>query len=120
MSGTAPTSHPRLVPRRWLVAALVTLLFAALVARETSVAEIGARLRALPLRALVWALLALALAGVPRALRLELLLPGKLTLADAYAFNQVYNVVTASIPSGLGEAAAAWLMRRALAVPLHL
>jgi hypothetical protein len=106
--------------RRWLVAALVTLVFAALVARETSAAEITARLRALPLATFLWALVALAVAGVPRALRLQRLLPGKLTLADAYAFNQVYNVVTATIPSGLGEAASAWLMRRALAVPLHL
>ncbi|HEX2677732.1 MAG TPA: lysylphosphatidylglycerol synthase domain-containing protein, partial [Polyangiales bacterium] len=115
-----PASQRSVTGRRWLVAALVTLVFAALVARETSAAEIAARLRALSLATYLWALLALALAGVPRALRLQRLLPGKLSLADAYAFNQVYNVVTATIPSGLGEAASAWLMRRALAVPLHL
>ncbi len=106
--------------RRWLLAALVTLVFASLVGRETSTAEIARRLGAMPPTALLWALLALAVAGVPRALRLRMLLPGKLALPDAYSFNQAYNVITATIPSGLGEAASAWLMRRALAVPLHL
>ena len=106
--------------RRWLLAALVTLVFAALVGRETSSAEIVRRLHAMPPAALLWALLALALAGIPRAVRLRMLLPGQLALGEAYAFNQAYNVITATIPSGLGEAASAWLMRRALAVPVHL
>ena len=106
--------------RRWLIAVLVTLVFAALVGRQTSTAEIARRIATMPPTALLWALLALAVAGVPRALRLRMLLPGKLALSDAYAFNQAYNVITATIPSGLGEAASAWLMRRALAVPLHL
>lgn len=106
--------------RQWLVAALATLMFAALLARETSAAEIVARLRALPATALLGALASLALAGVARAVRLQLLLPSRLGLGDAYAFNQIYNVVTATVPTGLGEAASAWLMRRALRVPLHL
>lgn len=98
----------------------MTLVFAALLGRETSTSEIVARLRAVPLGALLWALLALAAAGVARALRLQALLPQRLALVDAYAFMQVYNVVTATVPTGLGEAASAWLMRRALNVPLHL
>lgn len=106
--------------RRWVAAAIATVLFAAVLARATSTAEIARRLQAIPLAALLWALAALAMAGVPRALRLGMLLPGKLTLGEAYAFNQVYNAMTATIPSGLGEAASAWLMRRSLAVPLHL
>lgn len=106
--------------RQWLLAALLTLIFATTLARETSVAEIVARLRAMPAGALLSALAWLALAGVVRALRLQLLLPRRMRLADAYAFNQIYNVVTATVPTGIGEALAAWIMRRALRVPLHL
>jgi hypothetical protein len=104
----------------WLWAALFAALFAALLGRETSLAEIVARLRALPASALLGALASLALANVARAVRLRLLLPGRMSLGNAWAFNQLYTVVAATVPTGLGEAAAAWLLRRALRVPLHL
>jgi len=106
--------------RQWLVAVLVTLIFTSVIARETSAAEIVARLRAMPATALLWAVAWLALAGATRAVRLQLLVGRRLGFTDAYAFNQIYNVVSATVPTGLGEAASAWVMRRALKVPLHL
>lgn len=105
--------------RRWLVAALVTLLFVVLLAREVGLDEIADRLRDFSPRAFLAATGWLALAGVVRALRLRLLLARPLGLGETYAFNQIYNVVTATVPAGIGEAASAWLLRRALHVPLH-
>jgi len=110
----------RVIARRWLVATLIALVFAALLARDTGLAEIAQRLRELPPHALLLAALWLALAGFVRALRLRLLLSSAIGVGQAYAFHQIYNVVTAMVPTGLGEAASAWLLRRTLRVPLHL
>lgn len=105
--------------RRWLVAGVVTLVFVAILAREVSLEELAQRLRGFPPGALLAAAAWLALAGVVRALRLRILLARPLGLGETYAFNQIYNVVTATVPAGVGEAASAWLLRRALHVPLH-
>ncbi len=105
--------------RRLAAATLVALAFAALLGRDTDLSEIARRIRELPPRALLLAYAWLAVAGLVRAVRLRLLLATRVPVARAYAFHQLYNVVTAVVPTGLGEAASAWLLRRALRVPLH-
>jgi len=106
--------------RRLGAATLVALTFAAVLSRETNFTEIAQRLRDLPPAALVLAYVWLALAGLVRAVRLRVLVAMDVPIRHAYAFHQLYNVVTAVVPTGLGEAASAWLLRRALRVPLHL
>lgn len=106
--------------RRLAAATLVALAFALVLGRDTDLTEIARRLRELPPGALLVAYLWLALAGLVRAVRLRRLLATHVPVGRAYAFHQLYNVVTAVVPTGLGEAASAWLLRRALRVPLHL
>lgn len=105
--------------RRLLGATLVALAFAALLARDTGLGEIAQRARALSAATLAAAACWLAAAGFLRALRMRVLLPRAIGVGQAYAFHQLYNVVTALVPTGLGEAASAWLLRRSLRVPLH-
>lgn len=105
--------------RRLIAATLVAAAFAALLARDTGFAEIAQRLRTLSGATLLAAAFWLAAAGFLRALRMRMLLPHAIGVGQAYAFHQVYNVVTALVPTGIGEAASAWLLRRSLRVPLH-
>lgn len=117
---TAPARARRAtLVRRLLAATLVAVAFAALLARDTGFAEIAQRLRALSAATLAAAAFWLAAAGFLRALRMRMLLPRAIGVGQAYAFHQVYNVVTALVPTGIGEAASAWLLRRSLRVPLH-
>ena len=109
---TPPQARRAGSAHRWLAATLVAAVFAALLARDARLDEIVLRLRGLSPATL-------AAAGFLRALRMRLLLTRGIGVGQAYAFHQVYNVVTAVVPAGVGEAASAWLLRRTLRVPLH-
>ena len=116
---TPPQARRAGSAHRWLAATLVAAVFAALLARDARLDEIVLRLRGLSPATLAAAALWLAAAGFLRALRMRLLLTRGIGVGQAYAFHQVYNVVTAVVPAGVGEAASAWLLRRTLRVPLH-
>jgi len=103
----------------WLSAAAASLLSLAILLRSASPHEILARLGELSPRALLVALVWMVLAGVLRGQRLRLLLPGRPSLRTSYAVAQIYLLITASVPVGVGEVVAAWLMRRGIDVPIH-
>jgi uncharacterized protein (TIRG00374 family) len=103
----------------WVAAAAASLLSVAILLRSTSPQEILSRLADLSPQALLVALVWMVLAGVLRGQRLRLLLPGRPSLRTSYAVAQIYLLITASVPVGVGEVVAAWLMRRGIDVPIH-
>lgn len=104
--------------RRWFAALAASALFVVGLIWLGALDDVPRLLRRLPGSVVVLAFAWLVVAGALRAARLRWMLPTRPALSTAYAINQVYNLGTAVIPTGLGEVFGVWLLGRRLAVPV--
>ncbi|MBI1815961.1 MAG: flippase-like domain-containing protein [Deltaproteobacteria bacterium] len=104
--------------RRWVAALGASALFVAGLIWLGALDDVPRLLRRLPGSAVALAFAWLVVAGGLRAVRLRWMLPTRPPLFTAYAINQIYNLGTAVIPTGLGEVFGVWFLGRRLAVPV--